>query len=167
MTTTTTTTTPTTQPENGGGGEENPQPPRRVRILAHPDPVRVSYEAVRDLVPRLWGGERGPAGGVDLALHIGMAGPEAQYSLERRAHRDGYRMPDVDGRLLGDEERRRRQGDGWIWHGLPEILASDLDVDATFSRWVDKCPVCPVSFFIIISISRGGEWEPSEHENKN
>lgn len=32
-----------------------------------------------------------------------MAGPRLFYSIERRGHRDGYKMPDVDGDLLGDE----------------------------------------------------------------
>ncbi len=38
-----------------------------VRILVHPQPVRVSYAAVRDAVPGLWDGRR-----VDFAVHMGM-----------------------------------------------------------------------------------------------
>ena len=62
-----------------------------------PEAVRVKYETVRALVPTFWDGAD-----YDLAVHIGMAGPQAVYSLERRAHRDGYALRDVDGDFLDD-----------------------------------------------------------------
>lgn len=44
-----------------------------------------------------------------------MAGPRLFYSIERRAHRDGYAIRDVDGELLGDEPRRAAEGPDWVW----------------------------------------------------
>lgn len=77
----------------------------------------------------------------DFVLHIGMAGPQPMYQLERRGHRDGYRLRDVDGKLLGDDERHAEQGEDWIWHGVPHELLTDLDVDAVYKRWVERSPV--------------------------
>ncbi|KAL2161547.1 hypothetical protein VTH06DRAFT_8109 [Thermothelomyces fergusii] len=84
-----------------------------VRLLVHPAPIHVGYAAVRELVPRLWGAG-GPAQRIDAAIHVGMAGPRPVYSIERRGHREGYRMHDVDGELLADDGgrgcRRPRRG---------------------------------------------------------
>ncbi|KAI1503237.1 peptidase [Biscogniauxia marginata] len=106
-----------------------------VRILKLPDPVHVSYDVVRGLVPKLWDN---PEQKIDYAIHIGMAGPQRVYSLERRAHRDGYDKEDVDGKLLRDEKRRQREGDDWIWHGLPEELLTDLDIEDVYQRCVER-----------------------------
>lgn len=90
-----------------------------MRIVVHPEPVRVSYETVRALVPGLLDGH------VDVAVHVGMAGPRPLYHLERRAHRIGYATPDVDGCTPGA-----------YWHGgLPDELETDLDLDDVLKRW--------------------------------
>jgi hypothetical protein len=151
-----------------------------VRIVVHPEPIRVNYQVVRGLVPKLWGsrggnsaddgaeppadddshanleGESGesyryhkytpPAAPavphkIDVAVHIGMAGPQLQWSLEHRAHRDGYAMKDVDGEFLRDQERRLREGDKWVWHGTPPELFTDVDVHDVFERWREYVPV--------------------------
>lgn len=70
-----------------------------------------------------------------------MAGPQLVYSLERRGHRDGYGAKDVDGKLLEDEERHAKQGDQWIWHGVPQELLTDFDIDDVYRRWLDRSPV--------------------------
>ncbi|ORY62269.1 putative pyroglutamyl peptidase type I [Pseudomassariella vexata] len=109
----------------------------RVRLVVPPAPVRVNYEVVRELVPSFWD-KTEPK--VDFVLHIGMAGPADVYSMERRGHRDGYKMKDVDGNFLNDEERHEREGDKWIWHDMPEELVTNLDVADIYKRWVDKIP---------------------------
>ncbi|KAI0596252.1 peptidase [Biscogniauxia sp. FL1348] len=108
-----------------------------VRILKLAESVHVSYEAVRRLVPTLWDD---PGQKIDYAIHIGMAGPQLVYSLERRAHRDGYDKADVDGKLLGDEERRLEEGKNWIWHGLPEELLTDLNIEDVYRTCVERGP---------------------------
>ncbi|KAK8056304.1 hypothetical protein PG993_001531 [Apiospora rasikravindrae] len=113
--------------------------PPRVRILVRPAPIRVNYEVVRGVVPSLWDDPDCP---IDAALHIGMAGPQHTYQVERRAHRDGYLIKDVDGQFLEDDRRRREAagGEGWIWEGLPQELLSDLNVNDIHKRWVQHCP---------------------------
>ncbi|KAK2050329.1 hypothetical protein LZ31DRAFT_537764 [Colletotrichum somersetense] len=114
-----------------------PLPP--VRILVHPEAIRVNYMTVRALVPRLWDPALHPR--VDAVVHIGMAGPRLFYSVERRGHRDGYTFPDVDGRRLEDDERRREEGDGWVWHGMPPEIETGLDLADVLERWKAHSPV--------------------------
>ncbi|KAI3337851.1 hypothetical protein F4824DRAFT_461958 [Ustulina deusta] len=109
-----------------------------VRIVKLPGPVRTSYEYTRDLVPKLWDGNAEPK--IDYAVHVGMAGPQLVYSIERRGHRDGYGAKDVDGRFLEDESAHAELGERWIWHGVPRELSSDFDVDDVHRRWVGRSP---------------------------
>ncbi|KAK1755060.1 Pyroglutamyl-peptidase 1 [Echria macrotheca] len=117
-----------------------------VRLLVHPEPIRVNYQTVRSLVPELWhlddnsNSNSGDGDGrakrkIDIAIHMGMAGPQAVYKIERRGHRDGYAMKDVDGEFLRDQERRAREGRGWVWYGMPGELETDLDLDDVLGRW--------------------------------
>ena len=103
-----------------------------VRILVHPEPVRVNYKVVRGLVPSLWETDQGHK--VDIAIHIGMAGPRPFYQIERRGHRTGYKSLDVDGEKLEDEEEGNR-GENWIWHGLPDEIETELDLQDILGRW--------------------------------
>jgi hypothetical protein len=113
-----------------------------IRILVHPEPVRVNYQTVRRLVPDLWDLEgRSGRPRIDMAIHIGMAGPQPVYQIERRGHRDGYAMKDVDGEFLRDQDRQAREGKDWIWHGMPKELETDFDLDDVLERWKKYSPV--------------------------
>jgi hypothetical protein len=77
-----------------------------------------------------------------------MAGPRLFYSIERRGHRDGYCMPDVDLELprdgtvpVGDDERA----------GLPGELESGFDVENVLRRWRGYTPVSFLFPFLFIS----------------
>ena len=102
----------------------------------HPAPVRVSYKEVRSLVPTLWEGVK-----IDYAVHIGMASGRKYYSVERRGHRDGYGMRDVDHELLGDEDKRKVQGEKWVWSGMPEELLTAANMEDVWQRWKAALPV--------------------------
>ena len=84
----------------------------------------------------MWDGRK-----IDYAVHIGMASGRRFYSVERRGHRDGYGMEDVDKALLGDNARKKIEGDKWIWNGLPEELLSAADIDDVWRRWRIALPV--------------------------
>ncbi|KAI1350132.1 putative pyroglutamyl peptidase type I [Xylaria sp. FL0043] len=110
-----------------------------VRIVKLPSAVRTSYKYTRELVPKLW--DEGVDGRkIDYAVHIGMAGPQLVYSIERRGHRDGYRSKDVDGKLLEDEKAHEEMGERWIWHGVPHELLTDFDIDDVHRKWVRRSP---------------------------
>ncbi|KAF4989020.1 hypothetical protein FDECE_14843 [Fusarium decemcellulare] len=104
----------------------------KVRILVHPQPIRVNYRVVRDLVPTFYETYHGRK--VDMVIHIGMAGPRPFYCIERRGHRDGYKHADVDGEIP-DEEEERKPGSDWPWRGLPEEIESDLDIPDVLALW--------------------------------
>ncbi|PNP49267.1 hypothetical protein THARTR1_09982 [Trichoderma harzianum] len=103
-----------------------------VRILVHPDPIRVNYKVVRELVPSLW--EETYAGRkIDIVIHIGMAGPRLMYQIESRGHRTGYKSPDVDGKHLDELDGKRDEE--WIWHDLPDVLKTHLNIQDIWQRW--------------------------------
>lgn len=101
-----------------------------VRILVHPEPVNVSYETVRELVPRLWDGKK-----IDFMLHIGMATSRKFYSVERRGKRDGYVMRDVDGKLLSSTPEGKHE-----WDGLPKEILTDVNLEDVWRRWRAAVP---------------------------
>lgn len=110
-----------------------------VRILVHPEPIRVNYETVRDIVPSFWDTYQGHK--IDVAIHIGMAGPRPFYQIERRAHRRGYKSLDVDGKLLADGPEGRPDDKDWIWYDMPDEILSELDIDNVLKRWQGHSPV--------------------------
>jgi hypothetical protein len=115
--------------------------------LIYPEPVRVAYKTVRPLVPKLWDGRK-----IDYMVHIGMASGRKYYSVERRGHRDGYVMRDVDDELLGDTEKKEA-GENWAWEGMPEEILSDTNIDDIWRRWRTALPVI-LSWFSLYSCLR-------------
>ena len=67
----------------------------------------------------------------DFAVHIGMAGAEKIYRLEKRAHRDGYTGEDLNGEYPDPDDP--------VWDGLPSVLETDVDVEDVVARWKNYC----------------------------
>lgn len=111
--------------------------PYRIRIHTHPAPIRVAYGPTAELIPALLDPARNAAllheqAGVDFdyVLHIGLASGRDSYTLETLAHRDFYRIRDVD------------DGDGYVpgekvWkaEGVPEMLEVGWDGIDVLPRW--------------------------------
>lgn len=124
-----------------------------IKIHAHPAPIKVSYETIRETVPNLLFPESSPetsAGShafneqsnhvrqiksttlepqFDIVLHIGMAPGRKFFALETCAHRDGYDRKDVKGETM--------EGDT-LWTGkyrAPSILRPDFDTEDVWRRW--------------------------------
>lgn len=108
-----------------------------MRIVVHPEPVRVTYSAVRELVPKLWRPEFSGVPRIDFVLHIGMASPRPQYVLEQVGDRDGYTLADLDSRLPVQDP----EGADWPWKGVPSQLATALDAVDVMARWERHLPV--------------------------
>ncbi|KAF2459282.1 hypothetical protein BDY21DRAFT_187749 [Lineolata rhizophorae] len=100
----------------------------RINILVPPRPIRVAYRAVLATMPAFLASTYAAA---DVVLHIGLASGRSFYTLESRAHRDGYRARDVDGEGWRDEDSWAR----WGAAGLPEVLASGFDCADVWRRW--------------------------------
>lgn len=98
-----------------------------IQIIYYPYPIRVSYDGVRDLVPRLFSVYEQ---NVDIVLHIGMAPGRSFYSIEKQAHREGYHeKQDVDGKVL-----EKTDGET-VWSDCPAVLQTSLNFDDVFDRW--------------------------------
>ncbi|RAL01390.1 putative pyroglutamyl peptidase type I [Aspergillus ibericus CBS 121593] len=87
--------------------------PRRVSIHVHPSPIPVAYSTVSTTIPTILDdyvkthGRR-----PDIILHLGIAGMRKFYSVETKAHRDGYIMSDIKGRAgYEDGEKHWRELD--------------------------------------------------------
>ncbi|OCT44204.1 hypothetical protein CLCR_00610 [Cladophialophora carrionii] len=100
-------------------------PAYKITLIVHPSAVRVSYSTVSTTVPALLS-SLDP----DFVLHIGMAGGRDCYSLETRAHRDNYRIKDVDDAdgLTCGEQRWRREN-------VPEVLYVGWEEGDVLRRW--------------------------------
>lgn len=107
-----------------------------VRIIVHPEPVRVTYSAVRELIPKLWTAGYAGVSKVDYVLHIGMASTKKQYVLEQLGHRDDYGLVDLDEKL----PNQNPSSEDYPWHGVPAQLTTELDVADIKKRWVSKLP---------------------------
>ncbi|CCC09390.1 hypothetical protein SMACR_05193 [Sordaria macrospora] len=130
----------------------------RVNLYVHPKPIHVAYKTVRELVPKLWARNFADSSSApttaettseeeqeaprkskyDFAIHIGMAGPQPRWAIERLAHRDGYALRDVDGEFLRDKDNQLR--DDWVWKGCPTELRTDLDLDVILKKWRGYAP---------------------------
>jgi hypothetical protein len=79
----------------------------------------------------------------------------------------------VDGEFLGDGERRLREGEDWVWDGVPAELESEMDVEDVLGRWRGYAPVSFFSFAFSLSpgyLSVGGalgevEWCADDSRN--
>lgn len=126
--------------------------PREVHLYVHPEPVRVSYATVREQYPvildefsRLHNGLR-----PDLTVHIGIASVRPHYSVETLAHRDNYRIPDVDGKSGFEDGEKIWKAKGFppiLVPGPTEISNSPLDDDISASpsprSGLSKIMPCP------------------------
>lgn len=100
---------------------------REVRIIGYGNPIPVSYEEVRELVPVI---NESYLGSVDLVLHIGMASGRSFYTAELFGNRDGYyRNKDIDGKILPAD-------DGLIHFGdCPPAMTTSLNFDEIVKKW--------------------------------
>jgi len=133
-------------------GNSHISAPREVLIHAHPSPIPVSYSGVQNELPAILEDYASKHSGKrpDFIIHIGIASKRSYYSVETLAHRDGYRIPDIDG-LFGYEPGERV----WKMEGLPLILepgpaqrASRLETETIPSSNFEIKPYPPDSHFL-------------------
>lgn len=99
----------------------------KVNIIPYATPIRVSYEEVRQSVPKI---HEALLDRVDLVLHIGMASGRNFYTLEQIGHRDGYhKNKDVDGRILPEDDGVLRFAD------CPAAMTTSLNYPEILRKW--------------------------------
>ncbi|RDW93730.1 putative pyroglutamyl peptidase type I [Aspergillus mulundensis] len=91
---------------------------RRVAIHVHPSPISVAYSAVQTIIPIIMEEYVKTHGRhPDIVIHMGIAATRNYYSIESKAHRDAYNMPDNHGRA-GYEDGEKI----WKEKSLPHVL---------------------------------------------
>lgn len=99
----------------------------QVTIIAYGTPIRVCYETVRELVPKV---HESYIDNVDLVLHIGMASGRNFYTVEEIGRRDGYyKNKDLDGKTLPEDDGLLRFAD------CPVSMTTSLNYPAVLRRW--------------------------------
>jgi pyrrolidone-carboxylate peptidase len=110
-----------TLPPKDTGLADDPEATRPYELLihTHPSPVPVAYASVRQLLPVILKefADKNDGARPDLIVHMGIAATREHFAVETQAHRDHYRISDVDGKV-GYEDGERV----WRAHGLPELL---------------------------------------------
>lgn len=109
--------------------EDNPTP---IHIHVHHEAVRVAYNHVVNLIPRLLPPANPMHPKPDIILHIGLAAGRPFYTLERGAHGRGFgAIPDVDGERFPDDVAEGR----FPRDIFPTILHTSFDTDDVVARW--------------------------------
>jgi len=115
-----------------------------INIIKYPHDVICKYDAVLDLVPKLWSGRKSvyyPDASEDERLHVDAMiqirmHPEAtDYIFETRARRDGYDEPGEDGKHLDPGLLEDGPAELQPDLGIPEIagnIAKALQVSQIF-----------------------------------
>ncbi|KAL2854490.1 hypothetical protein BJY01DRAFT_31242 [Aspergillus pseudoustus] len=100
---------------------------RRIAIHVHPSPISVAYSAVREIIPVIMEDYVKTHGRQpDIVIHMGIAATKNYYSIESKAHRDAYHMPDNLGRA-GYEDGEKP----WRELALPHVLKAGRSDPAT------------------------------------
>ncbi|KAL4973854.1 hypothetical protein BDW66DRAFT_141274 [Aspergillus desertorum] len=100
---------------------------RRIAIHVHPSPISVAYSAVRTTIPSMMDEYVKTHGRhPDIVIHMGIAATRNYYSIESKAHRDAYNMPDNLGRA-GYEDGEKL----WKDKTLPHVLTPGRSDPAT------------------------------------
>lgn len=90
--------------------------------------MRVAYATAATLFPQLIA-----AHNPDYILHIGMAGGRDHYTLETVAHRDNYKIKDVD-----DRDGWRDGEHAWKREDVPDFLRVGWDETDVLKRWENE-----------------------------
>ncbi|SMR53548.1 unnamed protein product [Zymoseptoria tritici ST99CH_1E4] len=109
----------------------------KIRIISYSSAIRVCYDEVLQLVPKL---HDGYAGTVDLVLHIGMASGRKFYCAERYGHRDGYQKnKDLDGITPPIDQGPT------IFPDCPSTMTTSLDYMHLLQNWAENIASLPES----------------------
>ncbi|TID14035.1 pyroglutamyl peptidase type I [Venturia nashicola] len=103
----------------------------KIRLIKYPHPIRVAYQTVLDLVPKLL------TPGEDqiqpeIILHIGLAASRPFYALECQSPRSPYWTGrDVDNQVFSQEKTNQL----WPLAEFPQFLKPTFDINDVFARW--------------------------------
>jgi pyroglutamyl-peptidase len=103
-----------------------------IHIHVHHEAIRVSYNHVADLVPKLLPPNNPLYPQPDIILHIGLAAGRNFFTLEQGAHGRGFdKIPDVDGERFPDSSAEAR----FPSSKFPGVLKTSFDTSDVLARW--------------------------------
>ncbi|RAR07270.1 peptidase C15, pyroglutamyl peptidase I-like protein [Stemphylium lycopersici] len=107
----------------------NPTP---IHIHVHHEPIRVAYDTVFKLVPKLLPPTNPIYPVPEIILHIGLAAGRNYFAIEQGAQGRGYgRIPDVDGRRFDDFTAEKHFPSA----KYPSKLTTSFDTADVLARW--------------------------------
>ncbi|KAF2827350.1 peptidase C15, pyroglutamyl peptidase I-like protein [Ophiobolus disseminans] len=110
----------------------SPTNPTPIHIHVHHEAIRVAYNNVAELVPKLLPPANLLRPEPDVILHIGLAAGRKFFTLEQGAHGRGYGfIPDVDGERFPDTAAEKR----FPASKYPTVLKTSFDTSDVLARW--------------------------------
>ncbi|KAI1151383.1 hypothetical protein F4825DRAFT_357898 [Nemania diffusa] len=113
-----------------------------IRIVLYPKSIPSSWSWIRQMIPKFWDGSRAffgiyrdegesPDFPIAAILHMGMLDqPNELFRLERHGYKDGYALPDIDGRHPDHDDLTG----GETWNDVPNKLSTDLNIDFIYEK---------------------------------
>ncbi|KAH7393894.1 hypothetical protein DE146DRAFT_111002 [Phaeosphaeria sp. MPI-PUGE-AT-0046c] len=110
----------------------SPEYPVPIHIHVHYEAVRVAYNHVVDLVPKLLPPSLDQDTQPEVVLHIGLAAGRKFFAIEQCANGRGYgAIPDVDGERYHDAIAEARFPSA----KFPKVLKTSFDTSDVLARW--------------------------------
>ncbi|KAL1800281.1 hypothetical protein ACET3X_000623 [Alternaria dauci] len=103
-----------------------------INIHVHYEPIRVAYNTVVNLVPKLLPPANPLYPPPDIVLHIGLAAGRNYFAIEQGSHSHGYgKIPDVDGQRFEDSAAEKH----FPSSKYPHKLKTSFDTSDVLARW--------------------------------
>jgi pyroglutamyl-peptidase len=107
----------------------------------HHEPVRVTYDQVVELVPKLLTPALPLCPQPDIVLHIGLAAGRKFFALEQGSSGRGYdKIPDVDGKRFPNSSMEAK----FPPSEFPDVLNTSFDTSDVVARWKTNLGYSPV-----------------------
>jgi pyrrolidone-carboxylate peptidase len=111
---------------------KSPKNQTPINIHVHYEPIRVAYNNVVNLVPKLLPPANPLYPPPDIVLHIGLAAGRNYFAIEQGSHSHGYgKIPDVDGQRFEDAEAEKH----FPSSKYPHKLKTSFDTSDVLARW--------------------------------
>jgi pyroglutamyl-peptidase len=103
-----------------------------IHVHVYHEPVRVAYDHVVELVPKLLTPKSPLCPQPDITLHIGLAAGRKFFALEQGSSRREYdKIPDVDGKRFSDSSTEAI----FPRSKFPDLLNTSFDTSDVVARW--------------------------------
>ncbi|KAG9192265.1 pyroglutamyl-peptidase [Alternaria panax] len=111
---------------------KSPENHTPINIHVHYEPIRVAYDNVVNLIPKLLPPTNPLYPPPDIVLHIGLAAGRNYFAIEQGSHSHGYgKIPDVDGQRFEDSAAEKH----FPSSRYPHKLKTSFDTCDVLAHW--------------------------------